>query len=162
MPTLWFLTVPTAAQVFLEIFATTTASWSVFPRICWEMPQREKGTERWALLTWSCPHLHCTAWQSRLTHPKLKPWCLLKHSSMGSKSNTNLLNTLQMWPGSNSYKDTGYGRAQLQTLTFSDGNTTLLLQVDIQTESLALPAHCPSVRMALCPPTCRRARFHLE
>lgn len=32
---------------------------------------------------------------------------------------------------------------QLQVLTFSDGNTTLLLKVDIQTESLALPSHCP-------------------
>lgn len=59
-----------------------------------------------------------------------------------------------MWPGSNAFEDTGYGRARLQALTFSDGNTTLLLQVDIQTESLALPTHCPSVRVALCPPTC--------
>lgn len=43
-----------------------------------------------------------------------------------------------MWRDSSACKDTGYGRAQLQALTFSDGITTLLLKVDIQTESLAL------------------------
>lgn len=42
----------------------------IFPGKC---HSEEKGTERQAQLTWSCPDLHCRAWQARLTHPKLKP-----------------------------------------------------------------------------------------
>lgn len=73
IPTWWFLTVPTAVEVLLEVCATTTASWSVFPRIGWECHSTEKGTERQALLTWSCPHFHCRVWQAESAHPKLKP-----------------------------------------------------------------------------------------
>lgn len=73
LPTLWFFTVPQLLwsfwkflpwlqhpEVFSHIFATKCHS-------------GEKCTESQALLTWSCPHLHCRAWQARLTHPKLKP-----------------------------------------------------------------------------------------